>query len=121
MLLNEKDLSFIAIGAIAVFVLSYCAHQNSDDGGKGQPRYDGELAGAGLFGAMVIDALDTGDHYFHPASCIPGQQQVFTPHRYPTISGGNITALIHQGMDAMRRQAPQDSDWIERPPGEEMW
>jgi hypothetical protein len=119
--LNDKDLSFIAIGAIVVFVLSYCAYQNSDDNGKTQPRYDGELATAGQFGAMVIDSLDTGDHYFHPNMLYPGQQQVFTAHRYPVISGGNITALIHQGMDAMRRQAPQDADWIERPPGEVMW
>lgn len=117
---NDKQLTMLAVGAAVVAVIALYAHLSVDDGGKGQPRYEGEAALAGIGGA-VITALDTGDHYFHPNHCIPGQTQIFTAHRYPAISGGNITALIHNGFDAMRRRAPQDADWIEQPPGNVMW
>lgn len=122
MRLSEKEVGFIIAGAALVTAICYYAHfWCVDESGKSQPRHQGEFGTAGLFGAFIIDSLDTGNHYFHPNMCYPGQTQVFTPHRYPQVTGGNITALIHQGMDAMRRKAPQDSDWIERPPGDEMW
>lgn len=119
MRLNSKQLSIVAISAIIVFTLIYVARVRTDR--TGQPRYEspGDELPTASFG--VIDALDTGNHYFHPAYCVPGQTQIFTPHKYPNISGGNISTLIHQGMDALRRPAPQDDDWRVRPPGEEMW
>lgn len=116
--LNDKELGTLLVGAAVVIVLAYIAHNESDD--KGQQRYQGELATAGLSG-VVIDNLDTGVHYFHPNYCVPGQTQIFTAHRYPTISGGNITTLIHHGMDPLKRRAPQDDDWRIRPPAEVMW
>lgn len=43
------------------------------------------------------------------------------PHRYPSVSGQNITALIHYGMEPLRKRAPSDSKWIECPPAEVMY
>lgn len=120
MRLNEHELGVLIVGAVVIGILVYIAYDKSEQ--VPQPRYTGTLPTVGLSVMdRAIDKLDTGDHYFHPAFCIPGQTQIFTPHRYPTISGGNITTLIHQGMDALRRPAPQDNDWIQRPPAEVMF
>lgn len=122
MQVNEKDLALLAVGVAFSVVLFYMARGESD---TGQPRYEGDSDTGIATGFNVIDTyidrLDTGDHYFAPAYCVPGQTQIFTAHRYPAVSGGNISALIHQGMSALRRPAPQDDDWRTRPPAEVMW
>lgn len=115
--LDDRDKALIAVGVVLLGVLLYAAYTNTDR--TGQPRYEAPTGLTAAFG--VIDSLDTGDHYFHPAHCVDGQGVVFTAHRYPYVSGGNISTLIHQGLDALRQPAPQDADWIERPPGEVMW
>lgn len=57
---------------------------------------------------------------FHPDLAVPGQQQVYARHRYPSVSGGNISTVIHQGWAAMSKQ-PQDPAWFNCPPGEATW
>jgi hypothetical protein len=45
----------------------------------------------------------------------------FTPHRYPSTAGQNITTLIHHGLTPLSKHAPHDSKWIECPPANVMW
>jgi len=118
--MQAKDMSIILVGAGFVALLAYIAYDQSD---TPTPRYESATGITTGFNVIdtAIDALDTGDHYFHPAYCVPGQTQIFTPHKYPTVSGGNITTLIHQGMDRLSQPAPQDDDWRIRPPAEVMW
>lgn len=120
MQLSEKDLALLAVGVAFSALLAYIAYDRSD---TGQARFESSTGITTGFNVIdtAIDALDTGDHYFHPAHSVPGQTQIFTPHRYPTVSGGNISTLIHQGMSALNRPAPQDDDWRIRPPAEVMW
>lgn len=120
MRLDSRDLALLTVGAAFIIVLGYIAYDKSD---TGQPRYQSSTGIATGFNVIdtAISQLDTGDHYFHPAYCVPGQTQIFTAHRYPTVSGGGISTLIHQGMDALSVPAPQDDDWRIRPPGEVMW
>lgn len=120
MKITEKDLILAVFGSLVVSLFSYLAYQRSND--TAQPRYEGEAATAGLSGILtVFEHLNTGDHYFHPGYCAQGQGVTLTAHRYPTVSGGNITALIHNGISAMSRPAPQDNDWLESPPSNEAW
>jgi hypothetical protein len=118
--LDGKAIGVIAVGAAAIMVLVYNARSQTNNG---QSRYETASGGEAPSGLNVyaIDALDTGLHYFHPAYCVPGQTQIFTQHKYPIVSGGNVSTLIHHGMDALRRPAPQDDDWRTRPPAEVMW
>lgn len=116
MRLDNKEVAFALTGAAFILLLAYLGYSRSN---AGQPRYEspgGSASTAGLFG--VIDSLDTGSHYFHPAYCVPGQTQIFTPHKYPDLCGGNISTLFHYGMDQLSRPAPQDNDWINYPPAE---
>jgi hypothetical protein len=115
---DHKDIALIAVGLGALVVIGYAARIKTD---TGQPRYESSLGADLTTGFNVVDRLDTGDHYFHPSYCVPGQTQIWTQHKYPTVSGGNVSTLIHQGMSALRRSAPQDDDWRTGPPAEVMW
>lgn len=121
MRLDRKDFMLIMFGSLIVLFIAHVGYQRSDK--TGQPRYQGVPGGtAFVTGLNVVDtfisSLDTGEHYFHPAHSVPGQTQIFTQHKYPTVSGGNISTLIHQGLDAMCKPAPQDDDWRIAPPAE---
>jgi hypothetical protein len=120
MQVDARDLGLITVGVGLVLLIAYVGNDQTQK--TGQPRYSSS-AGQGLTTGLdvidkAVDSLDTGDHYFHPVFCVPGQTQIFTKHKYPEVSGGNISTLIHQGMDALRKPAPQDNDWITRPPAE---
>lgn len=56
--------------------------------------------------------------FFHPRDVVPGQGVIYSRHRYPEITGGNVSTLIHHGYDQLRVPAPRDRMWIECPPGE---
>ena len=46
----------------------------------------------------------------------------YTPHRYPRMTGGEITAVIHRGFSPMRIPAnTPDANWIVSPPSEVMF
>jgi hypothetical protein len=57
---------------------------------------------------------------FHPNNAVAGQGMMFARHRYPAVSGGNISTVIHQGYDALRKQ-PNDPGWFNCPPSESAW
>jgi len=46
---------------------------------------------------------------------------VYTPHRFPRVTGGEITAVIHRGFSAMRVPCAADVQWMIAPPSEVMW
>jgi hypothetical protein len=46
---------------------------------------------------------------------------VYTPHRYPRTTGGEITNLIHHGYAMMRVPNVDDVQWIISPPSEAAW
>lgn len=49
----------------------------------------------------------------------PNQQFTDTKHRYPTLTGTNISTLIHHGYDPMLCPSKRDYDWIVNPPSED--
>jgi hypothetical protein len=119
--LDNKEYAIILVGVAFIVLACYVARDRTDN--TGQPRYQTESpVMASMSVAMLgIDGLDTGDHYFHPAHCVPGQTQIYTAHKYPAVTGGNISTLIHHGMDRLSKPAPQDDDWLKRPPAEVMF
>lgn len=56
--------------------------------------------------------------------CHPEQHHagyVYTPHRFPRVVGGEITALIHHGYSSMRVPSRDDVQWMIAPPSEAMF
>ena len=74
-----------------------------------QPQPDSDLAGL------------TNPHPDHPIFCLPQDHHagyVYTPHRFPRIMGGEITAVIHRGFSPMRVPDVADVQWLIAPPSE---
>ena len=60
-------------------------------------------------------------HPDHAWYCEPDAHHhgyVYTPHRYPRVAGGEITALIHRGYSTMRIPRMDDVQWLIAPPSE---
>jgi len=60
-----------------------------------------------------------------PAAPVTGPDQhsgngvVYTPHRYPSLVGQEISALINYGHATLRLPHARDIDWLTAPPGED--
>jgi hypothetical protein len=73
--------------------------------------------------AMPDDDLArmTDPHPDHPIFCQPEDHHagyVYTPHRYPRTTGGEITVAIHRGFSSMRVPNVEDVQWLIAPPSE---
>lgn len=56
--------------------------------------------------------------------CQPAEHHagyVYTRHRYPRTTGGEITSAIHHGFSSMRVPNVQDVQWLISPPSEAAW
>jgi hypothetical protein len=63
-------------------------------------------------------------HPDHPVICHRDDHHhgyVYTPHRYPRVAGGEITAAIHRGFSPMRVPNVEDVQWLIAPPSEVMF
>lgn len=109
----DKRLMCLGAAFIAIGVLCYAIYDTSGD--NYAPVETPLVSMAAQVDELIVDGL------FHPMLAVPGQQQIMLPHRYPNVSGGNISSLIHHGMSQLCKPAPQDTAWIERPPGEVAW
>lgn len=127
MAISDRDLCLLAVGGAFLALAGFIAHNESGD--SRQPRYAAapvEHAGTESNPNLAVlpqEALGDlyPDNYFHPAYCVPGQGVKFMAHRYPRKPGIEITTILHHGVNAMMRAAPQDDDWRIRPPGEAQW
>ena len=66
----------------------------------------------------------TDPHPDHPLFCQPEAHHagyVYTPHRYPRTTGGEISACIHRGFSPMRVPNVADVQWLIAPPSEVMF
>jgi hypothetical protein len=109
---NGQCLVIVGLGIATI--IAYCAYSAVDNPTMPQE----EFAMASL--NESLDAC-TEHEFFRAHQLTENQQLGFTPHRYPTITGGNVTSLIHHGLSPLRKPAPEDAKWITRPPAEVMW
>jgi hypothetical protein len=108
-------LALLAAAAIIAGVLLQMM-KTSKTGGftqpQKQPRPDDDLG-------RLVDP-----HPDHPLFCQPHQHHsgyTYTPHRYPRVTGGEITAAIHGGFSSMRVPNVADVQWLIAPPSEVMF
>ena len=121
---DSKGLGVCLVGVVAVGILLYQARNATSVPAGGVPQFQTEEQFNGLsldVGGRVnvgtpLD-MSIGEHFFVGGDCCPGQELRKPRHRYPMITGGNITAVINHGMTAMSLGSP-DNDWRVRPPSE---
>ena len=112
MAISKNELGLVIVGLAIAVVFGYVAFLSVDV----QTYPDIEIAGSARLNAPM--AMAPHEFVTSANSLVP---MVNMPHRYPNVSGGNITALIHHGMEPLRKRAPSDSKWIECPPAEVMF
>jgi len=130
---DARILLFIAI-ALAAGVSFYFAVNSTPDGDPNAPPIQDKnqvTSGLGVaanpFSVSVgIDAEKAGSntrpqpHFWVPGlDPCPGATpcKQYTPHRYPALSGANISTVMHQGIvPACCNNAPADNDWRLNPP-----
>ena len=108
-----KTWHWLALGFLAVAGV-YAWQQLRPTGGFNQPPKqvppDDDIA----------RLTDSAAPHCHPEQHHAGY--VYSPHRYPRATGGEITALIHRGYSTMRVPgATPDVQWIIAPPSEAMY
>lgn len=121
--MDSQRLTILGIGGIGVLILLWCA-QRAGGGLASVPQFQTEAQFDGLdtdVGQRVnagtpLD-LSSEIHFFVPGYCCPGQSVAPSKHRYPVVSGGNITAVINHGMSRLCEGSP-DNDWRVQPPSE---
>ena len=121
---DSQRLTILGIGGVGVLILLWCARNAAGAGLASVPKYESEaqfdgldvdVAGRVNAGTMLDVSHDI--HGFVPGYCCPGQSIGLTQHRYPTVSGGNLTAVMNHGMSRLCEGSP-DNDWRVQPPSE---
>lgn len=121
---DKRQACFVAAGGIGALIVLFFAQRNAAAPLAGVPKFETEAQFDGLNTdvGMRTNAgtpldLSTGIHFFVPGYCCPGQEVTTTRHRYPLVSGGNITAVMNHGMSQLSQGSP-DNDWRVMPPSE---
>ena len=109
-----KPSHWLVLGAAAALVAWLWWQHPQVTGGFNQPPRQGSPDDD------LARLTDSGAPHCHPEQHHGGY--VYTPHRYPRATGGEITAVIHRGFSPMRvpRNTP-DAQWIIAPPSEVMF
>jgi hypothetical protein len=113
------------LAGIGVAAILYVINQNTD-GGAPIPLVEGEAqfaglnvsAGAGLNAGTMLD-MRHEIHGWHPGYDPGDQVQPVTRPRvgYPTVPGGNISHILHNGWSSVTTNSPNGTnDWITTPP-----
>lgn len=143
MKLSHRDMTIGVVGFLVVGLgVRYAMDRTGANGTNSAGHAPLEESSAASFGSFAtqgisapVNMLGIGPngftdetrllHFFHPESPLPlrpqGQSYVSLKHRYPTVSGTNISTLIHRGYSPMMVPTPRDYDWLVNPPTESMF
>lgn len=147
MKLSDRDIHIIVLGVAFValggyFAISHTGAPNTGPAGQSPkfegvaprhsgPTYSGNLSMAGMSAEVNMLGIDVKGgltpetkliHFFDPHTPlplnVPGQQYTDTCHRYPTVTGTNISTLIHHGYSPLMVPSSRDYEWMTEPPSE---
>lgn len=145
MKLSDRDIHLIVIGVAFVALGGYIAVSrtgavNTGPSGKAPTNEAKGLtaslnlsmasmsANVNMLGLDVKGGLTPETkliHFFDPKSPLginpPNQQFTDTKHRYPTVTGTNISTLIHHGYSPLMVPSERDYAWMVDPPSESIF
>lgn len=124
--MNGHELAIVVLLGLAATGALYFA-VNSTPNQDSIPQFQTEAQMMGLnvnagirLGTGTPLDLNTSCHFWdpqtNPRDKNPPCGVVTTPHRYPSVPGGNISTIIHKGWSAMSEDAPSDNTWFDTPP-----
>lgn len=107
--MDNKDITYMVVGGAILALVIYVA---MCEGTVTNPSTEASMS-------WNNPMEDIPYSYFSDSHLLPSQQQVVLPHRYPNLSGTNISTLIHYGLSAMAHPNQKDLDWMISPPSED--
>jgi hypothetical protein len=121
----DNKLIFAGLGGGLILIMVYLAMQSTGDSLVGVPEVQTE-AQFSAWGDGLYPGLNPGTpldmtpeiHFYDEGWNCPGQSLRKPRHRYPIVSGGNLTTVIHRGMSSLAEGSP-DNPWRVTPPSEE--
>lgn len=123
--LSTHDWGLIALGGVLVAIIGTLAYRSTPDQLVGEIQTEAQFSGLSLDTGLRTNidtnvSLDPLAHFYHPGlDPEPGAQKLRTlPIRYPLVSGGNASTVIHRGFSAMSEGSP-DNCWRTFPPSED--
>ena len=81
-------------------------------------RKSGGLAQPASVTESGWNVIDPQQPNLTAAGGIANPDQIFTPHRYPRVCGGELTTVIHYGHSRLTVPHERDRNWIVNPPSE---
>jgi hypothetical protein len=122
----DKHYVMAGIGGGIVLIVLYLAMQSTGDGLVSVPevqteaQFDTHGADFAMASNTAGQALDMTPeiHFYDEGWNCPGQHLRAPRHRYPVVSGGNISTVMHRGMASLAQQSP-DNPWRVTPPSED--
>jgi hypothetical protein len=123
-LVDNTKVACAGIGAAILLIALYLAQQSTDDSLVSVPSEQTEAQfntwgrefDGGINDGTPLD-LTPSIHFFDEGWACPNQQFVQSRHRYPLVSGGNISTVMHRGFSCLANQSP-DNYWRVTPPSE---
>lgn len=119
----DNKVIMAGLGGSIVLIALYLAMQSTGDGLVSVPQEQTEAQFNTWGDAFNINPgtpLDVTPelHFYDEGWNCPGQSLRAPRHRYPVVSGGNISTVIHRGMSSLAECSP-DNPWRVTPPSEE--
>lgn len=126
--LSHKEWGMITVGAAFAIVVGWISFSETGQQIVPGMQTEAQFSGLGLDTGLRVNlgsngAIDPDLHFWHPGyDPCPGAQKVITARvRYPYVSGGNLSTVMHRGFDAMKYGSPAGScadDFRVSPPSE---
>jgi hypothetical protein len=120
MALSERQITLALVGGIAVLALVYIASETTGEQADGTEDVNTSV-GLGLGSTDIMADVGAGVdfHFWNPGyDPVDSTHQCVKPRlRYPRVSGGNASTVIHHGFDGMRFPGV-DGEWADAPPSE---
>lgn len=121
----DKDarIALCVIAGAAVIVIVYYAMQQTGDQYVPEVQTETQVMGLGVQASMRTNPGTPLDTSYEIHGWFPGydpvpipQPVVDSPHRYPSVPGGNISTVLHNGWSQACKAAPAGNDWRIAPP-----
>jgi hypothetical protein len=126
--MNDQERGLMALLAAGIGLAVFYAYNNTPGkSGYVPPKQSGILTMS--MGKTLADNMtgpgnaldmDPDIHFWHPGmdpcSDNSAQPVMQSRLRYPSLPGGNISVVMHQGWSSLMEGAPADNDWRINPP-----
>ena len=121
--MKPNEMVVWSLAGIGVIALLWTASQQTGEKPAAEVQAKGDVMGWGAQAETTASLGTPLDMSLHLHGWHPGYDPqphatpvTNSPHRYPAISGGNLSSVMHNGWSRASMSAPAGDDWRRNPP-----